>query len=239
MSTNPTSPSSLPVEEESRYPSVGVRTVVSLALFIHLFALGVALMANRPVLSSPLERQLKTVPFLSQYLQLLWMDLSYDYHQTNGMVPDDNGQRMTISPAMDFDHRLEIELTTENGTETVVIPQAKFPRQRYVREQRLADEVIRRVGDQNNEARMPAAITRYWMEKTGASKALFRCIEQMPVAPEVLRQRTDDLGSQDPNDERYFSVVFEGTAQLRKGNFVFSKVESTRDAAPTAVDAPQ
>lgn len=235
MSTSP-SPSA---SDNARYPSANVRTFITLVLIIHLFALVVAMMSTRMGLTSPLQLQLRTVPVLSRYLQWLWMDLNYDYYYTNGEVNHpQTGERMAVTPGADFDHYIEISMKKPDGEQVAVtLPEAAFPRQRYLREQRLADEIVRRIGDSNHESRLPAEITRFFMENYGAESAEFRCIEQAPIAPEVLTEPTDDLASRDPEDARYFTVVFEGTARLVKGNFVFQKIESARDSAP-AVNAP-
>ena len=72
-------------------PSQGVRTAVSLALFIHLFCVFVALATN----NSPSQLSLSFLRITRIYTQLLNFDLTVPYY-------------LTQSRAVDVDHRVEV-----------------------------------------------------------------------------------------------------------------------------------
>jgi len=59
-------------------PSEGVRTAVSLALFVHLFAISVALLSNASPAPSRLTSAIRT-QLLGHYLYLTWTDVAYPY----------------------------------------------------------------------------------------------------------------------------------------------------------------
>src|SRR5688500_11916297 len=91
-----------------RLPSQTVRTVVSLLLFVHLFALLAAMLSNpQDAMASRLLFKLGNVRFLSGYTEALWMESAYDFFYTYG-----NNEFVA---ALGTDHRMEAELTLAGG----------------------------------------------------------------------------------------------------------------------------
>lgn len=155
-------PSSSPVSG----PSQGLKTALSFLLFLHLFALAVAVTSNES--ASQLEIGLRKTPLVVPYLQTLLMDLSYSFNLTFG--PSD-------TDVSDAESWIEADLTTPTGPQTIVLPETGLePRQRLRRYESLARTAAAQVGNQNSESLLPAAIARGLVGRTGATGGSIRIV---------------------------------------------------------------
>ncbi|HEV3418036.1 MAG TPA: hypothetical protein VG056_14515, partial [Pirellulales bacterium] len=69
---------------EMRMPGQQVRTIVTLLLLLHLFAVWLAIMTSSESGASSLLRDIKEVPrFIEAYLTQFWLDRGYDYYLMN------------------------------------------------------------------------------------------------------------------------------------------------------------
>ena len=126
-------------------PSQGVRTLITLLLFFHLFALLAGVAGNFGARSG-LRRQLRESPGIQPYLRTLWMDTGYDF----GLI---------YNNPYDFDHTCQIELnpaTTENeqgGNEQIertfvdLMPEGIWDGMRQRRYLALAQKLRLHLGD--------------------------------------------------------------------------------------------
>ena len=160
MPSSDNSPSS---ENTADLPPEWLRTTVSFLLFLHFFALTVAVLANW--YPSTLALQLRTrVPLLAPYLEYLDLDQAYVplYGLTYGMDED-------------TDQRVEVELKLADGTQRqFVLPRrGVWPHQRYRREQRLAEIATDLVGENTKslESFLPQAIAAHYVAETQAAGA--------------------------------------------------------------------
>lgn len=170
-------------ESAPALPPEWFRTTVSFLLFVHLFALMVAVLANW--YPSALAVQLRArVPLLAPYLELLDIDQAYVtlYGLTYGMDED-------------TDQRIEVELKLADGTQRrFVLPQpGVWPHQRYRREQRLAEVAADLVGESTKslESFLPQAIAAHYVAETEADGAqvvggTIRCRRQFVQSMEAL-----------------------------------------------------
>jgi hypothetical protein len=201
--------------------SQGVRTILSLVLFVHLFALGVAMLSNpRDGMTSPLLLRLGGIRFLSGYLQLLWMDLGYDYFHTYGY----NEFVASISS----DHQAEIELKMADGsTQTIVSPPVDLPAFRARRYTNLWNSAGRTVGESGVESVLPDMVAESLLRQRGAEMATIRIQRRLPLTIEQAGSR----GRQPADAPR---TVYTGVGQMKSGQFIYQKLESTGDTAPAA-----
>jgi hypothetical protein len=212
------SPTSVPSNDEdpaSRL-SEGVRTFLSLFLFIHLFALGVVFFSNFEAgdWDSDLLRRMKIV--VRPYLYPLWLDRPYHYH-------------LTYAEPLDFDHYIEVALTPKDlsDTTTVRLPDDELGiglrRQRY---QRLAWHFARRTESQTPDDLLPLTIGAGLIKQHTAARAQVRCFRKRPLFLEEVQAGT----SPDTPDERlYAAAVFflPGNEQPQ-----LNKIGEARDVAP-------
>lgn len=211
-------------------PSQTFRTVVSLLLFVHLFALGVAMLSNpRDGMASRLLYRLGQVRLLSSYLEVLWMDMSYDYFHTYGPLE-------FVAP-LGTDHLAEIELKYADGrSETLNSPaDGLFPPQRKRRYMNLWNNAARTVGQQAAESLLPATIAKSLLTQTGAQSATIKIKRHNPQGMD--QARSTDVKARNPMDPSYYQLLYTGYGQLKNGQFAFQKVEDAGGSAPATGSA--
>jgi hypothetical protein len=220
------------------------RTVINLLLFVHLFALGVAIISNTSPLPDPgqpamadLKRQFRQVPGLVAYLQLLNMDFGYiggdryqsaDYHLTHNTV-------------WDLAYRIEVTLKLPEGVEQeVIIPNASLqPGLRRLHYQMLATRMARLEGYDGPDAQIPLAVAKHYVRRFGATGGRLRLVGEMQRTMEELngldRRAGEDLP---PLESR---VAFDFYILVQGDNVSLLRAESTRDAAApgTAAETPR
>lgn len=194
-----------------------VRSVLSFLIFLHLFALGIAITGSNAGLASPLQRRLhESLAPMRFYLQMLHMDLAYNYHLTHAEM-------------LDIDHRLEVDLQLPDGaTETVVLPDdSTWPRTRRRRYQTLGLTVASQIGNAQMESVLPRAVAGALMAQTGAEQATIRCRGHFLLS-------ADDVGSVDPArsdpwNEQLLRTLYEARVLLTDGEV--SIVKTSDDEA--------
>jgi hypothetical protein len=209
-----------------RLPSQGVRTLVSLLLFAHLFALLAAMLSNpQDRMSSRLLNKLGNVPFLSAYTEALWMESAYDFFYTYG------NNEFVI--ALGTDHQIEADLSFADGrTETLHIPDdSRFPRLSYQRVQNMCNNAARMVGQQGAEAIVPAAVAEGILRATGADAVTLRLKRRLMQTMDLVSSSSS--AARNPYDRRYAQVIYTGYAQMRNGRVDYRKLEDAGGASTT------
>jgi hypothetical protein len=214
-------------------PSQTVRTVASLLLFAHLFAL-LAAMLSTPLdmMTSRLLLSLGGVRFLSAYTEALWMESAYDFFYTYG--------NPEFVLALSTDHWMEAELVFADGrTQTLRIPdEHRFPRQRYQRYKNLCNNAARVVGRQGVESLAPAAVATGLLQSTGAESVTLRLKRRLM---QTMDQVTSSSSSaRDPYDRRYEQTIYTGFARKLPGRPEpdYRKLEEAGETAPTGGSPP-
>jgi hypothetical protein len=219
-------------------PSQGVRTAITLLLMLHLFALFVAVSSKARVLGTPANdeftyrrSQLRNVPFVKSYLQLLHMDLSYAYN-------------LTYASPFDTDHVFEIELdwTGEtHGDEAVKrqLPPADMGRNlRRHRYQKLARFAAFYTEQENSslESTIPHAVARTMLADEGIEQGNHRMILKRHLLVSWGDVDSLDPGLSDPNHPNYWASPYEADLKFFKGELLITKQEKAFRTAP--VDKP-
>jgi hypothetical protein len=164
----------------------GWQTAVTVLLILHLFCLGLGLAANSGGGKSLLAPALRLIPVARQYLQLLWMDISYDVHLASPLPADGT-------------HTLEIDVEGPASESDVdlpaVLPPADMqPRIRRHRYHQLASNVayFDELFAENSDLRtdLPLAIAEQWLRdlKAPHRSYIMRCrrepAQRLPKAVE-------------------------------------------------------
>lgn len=202
-------------------PNESVRGIVSFLLFLHLFALAVAISSHWS--ASPLELALRNVPGLRPYTQLLALDQPYVelYHLTYGMP-------------IDTDHALIAELRMpDRSTLTVSVPpDGVWPAERYARYARLATGVAEYAENEAAASLLPQAVAAHLLARHGATGGVIRCRRHYLQSPESVQSpRPVD---HDPYNDAWYSVEYEAQILVSGGQVQLLKTESARDVAPAA-----
>lgn len=204
--------------------SHGARTAISFLLFLHLFALAVAVFSNPP--ASGLLQGLRRAPGVTEYLQLLHMDLSYRFHL---MLVDD----------LDMDYFIEADLQTRDGEQRhVVLPSPDLkPGIRYRRQERLAWQVayqtlLARSGGSSGDGLVPQAIATTLLAENEAIGGVIRCRGHLLQSPEQAASL--DPAVRDPYHPRFYRTVYEANVRLFDGEVLLVRAADRGETAPVA-----
>jgi len=220
MPDEPQSPRTAPTWDAN------VRSWVSLLLFIHLFAIGVAVTTyTRP---SVLQERLHQ--FFAVYLRNLHMT-AYPYSYPFA--------RFHLTHAMpgDVDFACEIEVTgpaASDGTksQTVVVPEAGLqPGIRFRRYQALANATGTLAGGEASDEYngiLPKAIAGAILQQRDAKQALFRC--RAHYLPEMESMEEVDAGRRGAL-ERY-ATTYEAQVFITPAGVELLKKSATLEVAP-------
>lgn len=201
---------------EPPLPSETVRTILSLLIFIHLFAVGAALF-GRAMVSSELGRKLANVPLLSGYRQLLDMDLAYAFP-------------LTRAETADVDHEIEATIQLPDGsTQTVVMPDPAIgsgERARHWRQLGLNMAIFLENDDMLSmlSSQIGAGLLRRFDGKDATIQLRGRFLQD-PAA---------SARGQDPLRDELLRDEFEARIWLSNGRPQFMKKERSGEAAPAA-----
>jgi hypothetical protein len=226
--TSPAS-SSQSAAEHAQRPNEIVRTIVSFLLFLHFFALGVAIASNWS--PSSLALRLRRVPGLRPYLQLLDQDQAYIglYNLHDGLSED-------------TDAAVEVDLTLENGAERKFVLPAPglWPHQRYRHFSRLAEVAADLAPNQDLQSIVPQAIAKHYVAEVQAEG--HKVSGGMVRVKHWLLQPMEAIGSsnsaeRDPHSAVYDRKLYEARIKLVGGKVRLLKVEEARDVAPAAGSA--
>ena len=209
---------------DSELPSEGLRTVISFLLFVHLFALGVAIASNAAPVSA-LRRQLRDVPFVRPYLQLFQMDLGYNFH-------------LTYSEEFDTDHFFELELGGQqaSGPETTKIllpPSGLRPPIRRDRYHNLALNAARLMGDDQFESLLPKAIAKRLLAEANVTEGThrIRCRRHYLLTRAMVG--STDPRVRDPFAAGRYGTVYEADVFFDdQGELQIVKTASASETAP-------
>jgi hypothetical protein len=215
------SKSSTPNADPAAHVPQGVRTFVSLLLFVHTFALGLVFFSNFEGgdWDSRLLYQMKVA--VRPYLYPLWLDRPYHYHLTYGHE-------------LDFDHYVDVALVTPGSSEEAIV---RLPddslgigprRQRY---ERLAWHFARGLESQPQAELLPLAIGGAMVKQHDASRAQVRLFRKRPLfLDDVLAGAQRNT----PDERIYAADVFflSGYEQPQ-----LNKIGEARDVAPVTKPA--
>lgn len=202
-------------------PAPGVRTLLSLALVWHLFAVAVAIGTNFGAESS-LRASLRRVA--RDYLQLLDMDIAFDVQWANGSE-------------VDQDHTLIAEIpAADNGQPTTALfpPDDLWPGQRRRRYQIYAFHQAEQVQLENDTlvSDIPRAVGARLLADHQASKLRLRLRAHDPQT--ALDASAVDRARRDPNAARYYRDVYQADVFPSGDEVLVMKIEQRRDVAPVA-----
>ncbi|MCA9246014.1 MAG: hypothetical protein KDA42_02835 [Planctomycetales bacterium] len=203
--------------------SQGLRTAISFLLFVHLFALGVAVLSNfGPV--SPLRRQLN-VPFVQPYLNLLHMNVAYNFQLVDGSEYD--------APLS-----LEIDLSGDGKQdETVSFPADASPNVRSGRYYQLMLNAALMQGEDDYEADLPHTIARRLLLEHGidAGKHRLRLRRHSLTSREAWDAdgTAPDLSAADR-----FQTIYEADVSFHRDRLVLVKQEAAAQSAIVRPEAP-
>ncbi len=200
-------------------PAEGFRTLLSFLLFLHLFALFVAVASNvGPV--SAVRRQLANVPLVRPYLQWLHMDLGYNYHFTH-------------ATELDVDHVIELELgQAADGAAAVQFPvQGLRPRVRARRYGNLMYTLSRRLGDDSVGGVLPVEISQRLL----AERQIDRGKHQLAVKRQLLIPRESmealDPAVRDPYDPQWYETVYRANLSFFQSRLHLTKAAGAGENA--------
>jgi hypothetical protein len=196
--------------------SDGVRTFISLLLFIHLFALGLVFFSNFEGgdWDSDLLRRMKTV--VRPYLYALWLDRPYHYH-------------LTYAEPLDYDHYIEAAVSSNDESEPTVI---RLPAddlgigQRRNRYERLAWHCARRAELAAGDELLPLSIGAGLIKQHDAARVQVRCFRKRPLFLDEVRAGSS---AKTPDERLYAADIFflPGNPQPQ-----MNKIGEARDVAP-------
>jgi len=196
------SASSPPNSAASSGPSQGVRSIVSLVLFLHLFCVFVAL----STVYAPSELSLSFLRILRPYTQLLNFDLFVSY-------------QLTIEAPVDVDHRIEVLPARKDENDALawrVLPDVGLRGgERRLRYERLGElmDLFDGQGGENQVALMSASVGTYFLNHEHTRPKQIRLRRHTLVSIDAYtNQGTREL--RDPNSAMYFSVVYAANAVI-------------------------
>jgi hypothetical protein len=183
-------------------PSPTVRTTVTLLLIVHLFAVGIGVLsAARPL--SALRNKLADVPLVRPYLQLLHMDVAYNFHLTDGTEIDVD-HFAVVAPQ-------EASADGPDADGAVRLPQRGLaPGIRRERLQQLAFFAAPgQLGDPEVKTLLPKSVAVGLLRSAAAPHGTYRLRirRQMPVAREHAHSPQRSLS--DPYADERFETAFE------------------------------
>lgn len=214
-------------------PGQAVRTIVTFLIFLHLCALAMGV-ASRSASPSPLAFQLRAVPGVRPYLQILAMDLSYQY-QLSYYQPARVGPPALLEAAPeDTDHFFELELGRGDDPPLHVRlpPRGMQPPLRRKRYQRLAVNTGMLVEDDTLAALIPRAVAARLVYETGADSGRIACRRVYPRPWEAWESSTEQ--ALDPYGPAYLRTVIEYDLIVQPGQVEVLKREAAQDVAPAS-----
>jgi hypothetical protein len=132
------------------------QTVATVLLVVHLFCLAIAIASNVGGRASPAARRLRSVPGVIAYLQMLGMDLAYEFP-------------LATAAPNDAPHHLELRQPAASQTPLAELPAPQMGSLRRQRYQQLAayvvdfDETFAENPDLRTQ--LPLAIAQAWIKR--------------------------------------------------------------------------
>jgi hypothetical protein len=205
-----------------------VRTIVSLLLVAHLFAVFVAVTSyTRP---SALQDRLHGLfgPYLRN-LHLTVHPVTYPFAR----------YYLTQANPGDVDFSCEVEMPGKDGAvEKVVIPERGLqPLVRYRRYQALANAVgflVQPEGNEDNGSVLPKAIASSILKKQGATEGTFLC--RAHYLPELIQMVDVDAGRRGPLEN--YGTIYEAQVLVSLSGVELLKKSTTLEVAPVEGASP-
>jgi hypothetical protein len=198
--------------------SAGVRSTLSLVLFIHLFAIAVALSSY----TNPSGVQSRLREMLAIYAQNLNFDLNQNaynvarFHQTHATPSD-----------VDF----QITIESADGSRKQLIPEdSLFPPLRQRRYQSLANAIGNMAESEEYQAVLPRAIAASVLNDWNVKSGKFLC--RGHFLPDIEFRASSDPKVQDPYSETYYRTAYEATVVVTPDQVYVNKISTARDVAP-------
>ncbi|HWB14070.1 MAG TPA: hypothetical protein VG826_32890 [Pirellulales bacterium] len=207
-------------------PADWVRTLVSFLIFLHLFALCVAVLSNwNP---SDLALRLRRVPLIKPYIEYLGFDQSY--------VPL---YGFTFGLEEDTDSTIEVVLKFKDGSEsTWTLPDAGlWPRERRRHDARLVETAADVMPEdyRDYQSIVPQAIAAHFVARhPNVKSGVIRCVRQLQQPMESLA--SSNPAERDPYDKRWSRQLYEARILVVGGSVKLMKSEAAAEVAPAAVE---
>jgi hypothetical protein len=205
-------------------PADWARTLVSFLIFLHLFALAVAVLSNWN--ASDLALRLRRVPLIKPYIEYLGFDQSYVplYGFTFGMEED-------------TDSTIEVALKFKDGSEnTWTLPEDDlWPRQRRRHDARLVETAADMMSEEYRDYQgiVPQAIAAHFVARHPDVKSgVIRCVRQLQQPMEALASSSP--ADRDPHDKRWYRQIYEARILVVGGSVKLMKSEAAAEVAPAA-----
>jgi hypothetical protein len=211
---------------DAALPKSEIRTTVSFLLFLHFFALAVAIVSSER--ASQLTAALAQVPGIKQYREGLLNITPYTFYFTRG----------TIGGELDVDHSLIATVQTKDGEKVVQLPEpGMWPGQRLHRYQTLArnvaifgDETMG-MPDPERLGLLVQSISKSILEEQHGQSLQLRCVGRLTLPA---------MAEFDPDNESQrvrYRDAYTASAFIMDNNRVeLIKKEPARDTAPPPKD---
>jgi hypothetical protein len=222
----PKDPSNPPVKEEvPGAPSEGMRNIISLLLFIHLFCVFVALCASHA--TSALEsRFLGVIGFYCQ-------TLNFDFRPIPNVVQYVSPYRLTHGEEIDVDHLIEVLPEGQDESDAAAWIELSNTgmrggerRNRYERLGEQIDALVRPIEERPNEFRVEfgnraglfaSAIGTYSLNQRGTTPKQIRFRRHRLVGIDAYRGQDPEM-PRDPNAPINFQVFYAANAVVEEGS---------------------
>ena len=186
-----------PSAAEADLPSPEVRGIIGLFLFIHLFAVALALTSYAD--TSALQNRLLQV--FGPYTATMNFDLRPNIYPSGRFY-------LTHAEATDVDYAIEVDATLPDGSvEKVTIPMPGLLPGERLRYQALANAAGVMASSEDVEPVLLRSIAGSILKRFGASKGLVRVRAHTLLSPEVVSG--GDAKARDPFDKRYYNTAYE------------------------------
>lgn len=215
----PTGQGGMPSEESTL--SEGVRTTINLLLFIHLFAVAVAVTSY----TNPSSLQVRLRETLAPYLQSFNFDLVPNAY--NAAI-----FHLTHATEDDVDFTIEIDGRRTDGTtpKQTIPPPGLWPPERRRRYQALANAVGALCGNDELRLVLPSAIAGGVARQLALTKGSIR------VRGHLLQDVTDfdsaDPARRDPYGENFFRTALEGSVVISPTEAIVIPKAAAGEVAP-------
>jgi hypothetical protein len=199
MRTNGNQPPATDVD--AQLPSSEVRGIVGLFIFIHLFAVAVALTSY----VFPSALQLRLLEVLGPYSGTLNFDLAPNTYPTSRFYLT---YADTFSEVGDADFGVQIETSLPDGTveKTTVPMPGLWPGERR-RYQALANAAGAMASSEDVEPVLLRSIAGSVLKRSGANRGLVRVVAHKPLPRAAFE--SSDSSARNPLDARYYATVYE------------------------------
>jgi len=214
-------------------PSEGLRTLLSFLLFVHLFALAVAISSNARPLSG-LRNQLGHIPFLRPYLQVLHMDLAYNFHLTYALA-EDTDQWIELRSAEDNANDLS---GADSGRRMIFPERGIAPPVRRNRYRNLMLLTYLLAQGENAESLLPKQIATRLFHEQGITDGTYVANVRRRDLVSMEQAASSDADVRDPLNTPTYSV-YEAELWFSRDGLELNKQASALETATVRDDQPE